>query len=242
MQKHNFTVGSAMSELLYPGKCVVCHRLLSDTGQLCEDCRRALHPITEPRCKRCSKPVQDPEAELCGDCRGRDFCVERGFALYLYDDKMQRAVRNLKYRGELAGGRWFGHEMAGHYGRWIRGISPEVLIPVPIHKKRMRFRGFNQAAVLAEEIGGELGIPVDSDYLLRIENTKPQKGLGNRARLQNLRKGIRVRGDHVRTYHTVLLVDDIYTTGATLEACGRALREVGTNRIYFLCLCIGRGD
>lgn len=228
---------------VYPKKCIVCHRLLKkrDSVLLCNSCHRALRPLTEPRCKRCSKPLDDMEQELCSDCLGRTSCVERGFALYPYDKNMQKAVRNLKYNGELACGEYFAEELVETYGRWIQEIRPEVLIPVPIHRNRMRFRGFNQAEYIAGIVGSRLGIPVAGDYLIRTENTKPQKGLDVKSRVKNLQKGFAVK-DTSRTYGTVLLVDDIYTTGATLEACGRALKNAGNDRICFLCLCIGRGD
>ena len=116
-----------------------------------------------------------------------------------------------------------------------------LIFPVPVHKKKFRFRGFNQAEYMAAQIGMELGIPVEGDYLIRTENTKPQKGLDVRARIKNLQKSFGVIQTG-RRYRSVLLVDDIYTTGATLEACGKALKEAGTDRIYFLCLCIGRGE
>lgn len=230
--------------ILYPEKCVVCHRILKDSGsgKLCDVCRFQIRPVEEPRCARCSKALADVREELCGDCRGKRFYVERGFALYPYDEQMQRAIRNLKYGGEMAGGVFFAGQMAERYGNWVNALSPEVLIPVPIHKKRMRFRGFNQAARLAVEIGAALGIPVDENYLVRTENTKPQKGLDSRERFQNLQKGFAVRERDGAGYESVLLIDDIYTTGATLESCGKALKEAGTKRIFFLCLCIGRGD
>lgn len=231
-------------DVLYPEKCVVCHRVLNDSrnGKLCDVCRPKLLPVGEPRCRRCSKALADPREELCGDCQGKAFYVERGFALYPYDEQMQRAVRNLKYGGELAGGAFFAEQMAESYGKWVRGLSPDVLIPVPVHKRRLRFRGFNQAACLAVGIGTALGISVDEHYLIRTENTKPQKGLDSRERFRNLQKGFAVRKEDGAGYESVLLVDDIYTTGATLEACGKVLKEAGTKRICFLCLCIGRGD
>lgn len=231
-------------KIIYPSGCVVCHKILSHDGgeKLCDACRRKIRKITEPRCKRCSKPISDMEKELCDDCRSRSFFVERGYALYPYDKCMQKAVINFKYRGELSGGEYFSGELVQHYGRWIEKISPDVIIPVPVHKKRLRFRGFNQAEYMAEQIGRQLGITVDGDYLVRVGETKPQKNLDVKARIENLQKGFEIRKDVQKNYRTILLFDDIYTTGATLEACGKVLKKAGTDNIYFLCLCIGRGD
>lgn len=230
-------------DIIYPGKCIVCHRIFDSPGTklLCETCRRELNPVTEPRCKRCSKPLESMEAELCRDCQGKCFCVEKGFALYPYDANMKKAVRNFKYNGELSCGDFFAGELVDAYGKWIRDILPDALIPVPIHKKRMRFRGFNQAQYMADIIGERLEIPVPEGYLIRTENTKPQKGLDVKSRIENLRNGFKVT--HAGgPFKKVLLVDDIYTTGSTLEACGSALKNAGTDRVYFLCLCIGRGS
>lgn len=232
-----------MLNTVFPKKCVICHNILNKgmTGALCSACRRQLHPVTEPRCKRCSKPLQVSGEELCRDCRGKTFYVTKGMALYSYDRMMQTAIANFKYGGELSCGDYFARELVKGYGDWIKEVSPEVILPVPVHKKKLRFRGFNQAEYMAAQIGKELGIPVMGDYLMRTENTRPQKGLDVRARIENLQRSFGVI-QNGRRYHKVLLVDDIYTTGATLEACGSALKEAGTNRIYFLCLCIGRGD
>ncbi len=234
-----------VQRLVFPDKCVVCHRLLrGDSGMeeaLCRECKRTVRPLTEPRCKRCSKPILDGEGELCGDCREREFLVERGMALYPYDDSMQKAIRDFKYEGNLTGGRYFGRQLLVHLGDWIRQLSPEVLVPVPIHKKRMRFRGFNQAEILARIVGGGLGIPVDTEYLVRTQNTKPQKELDLTTRIFNLRKSFAVTKQGI-SYQNVLLVDDIYTTGATLEACAAVLKQYGTQYISFLCLCIGEGE
>lgn len=214
---------------------------MDNGSSVCDICRGGLRPISEPRCKRCSKPLEEMEKEFCEDCRRRSFYVERGLALYPYDTLMRRAITNFKYSGELAVGDYFAEEMLRECGGWIRQIAPDVIVPVPIHKNRMRFRGFNQAAYMAEKIGRRLGIEVLTDYLVRTGDTKPQKELDVMSRRINLQKGFGVK-DVSRRYRRVLLFDDIYTTGATLEACGKALKDVGTDRIYFLCLCIGRGD
>lgn len=234
---------SLLLDAVFPEKCAICHDILKkgSTGALCSACRRQLHPVTEPRCKRCSKSLEVSEEELCGDCRGKTFYVAKGMALYSYDHMMQTAIANFKYGGELSCGTYFAGELIKRYGTWVKGLSPEVILPVPVHKKKLCFRGFNQAEYMAAQIGMELGIPVEGDYLIRTENTKPQKGLDVRARIKNLQKSFGVIQTG-RRYRSVLLVDDIYTTGATLEACGKALKEAGTDRIYFLCLCIGRGE
>jgi ComF family protein len=181
------------------------------------------------------------EKEFCTDCSSGNFYVERGLARYPYESVMRQTIKNFKYGGELACGDYFAEEMADQCGRWIRSVAPDVLIPVPIHEKRMRFRGFNQAEYMAERIGKRLDIEVRTDYLLRIGETKPQKDLDSVSRKKNLQKGFCVNDTSV-CYQRVLLFDDIYTTGATLEACGKALKNAGTDRIYFLCLCIGNAD
>nr|MBP3598047.1 ComF family protein [Eubacterium sp.] len=205
---------------------------------MCGECQRKLAVITEPRCKRCSKTIPHMEMEFCEDCSKRTFLVEKGFALYPYDKNMKKAIRNFKYEGELSGGMYFAGKLVEYYGAWIRGIAPDAILPVPIHKNRRRFRGFNQAEYVAEIVGRELGIAVPVGYLLRTEDTLPQKKLDVKGRINNLRKGFAVQENRA-PYETVLLVDDIYTTGATLEACAMVLKEAGTRRIYFLCLCIG---
>lgn len=209
---------------------------------MCSICRERVQPLGEPRCKRCSKPVTELEKELCADCEGHAFYVESGFALYPYNDWMKKAVRNIKYQGEMAGCRYFGNQMAEHYEDWLKKISPDVIVPVPVHWKKLRFRGFNQAEELARAVGEKTGIPVRGDLLLRTENTSPQKGLGRVDRMRNLQGGFSVCKEKEICYRNILLVDDIYTTGATLEACGKALKQAGCGRIYFLCLCIGGGD
>lgn len=230
-------------KVLYPDKCVICHSLLTLDSEVavCRRCAGKLQPLTEPRCKRCSKQLVQLEEELCSDCRERQSFVERGMAVYPYDEQMQKAIVNFKYGGEISGGLYFAREMVRMSAEWIWAINPDVILPVPVHKSRLRFRGFNQAEYLAKEVGQELGIPVRTDYLIRTTKTLPQKGLDVKQRMNNLQKGFGITGS-CEPYRNILLVDDIYTTGATVEACARVLKKAGARKIYFLCLCIGRGD
>lgn len=232
-----------MWKLLFPSKCVVCHRVLKEGYKsLCERCEREMPRITEPRCRHCSKPLWDLEKELCGDCEGRESALEEGIALYEYDAKLKQSIQNFKYHGELSVGDFFAKELVERYGEWIRRRQPDLIVPVPVHRKRKQFRGFNQADYIAHKIGEQLQIPVSDDYLIRTINTKPQKELDNRLRVQNLRRGMAVRGRLHPKFQKILLVDDIYTTGATLEACASILHAAGAEKIYFSCVCIGNGQ
>ncbi len=123
----------------------------------------------------------------------------------------------------------------------LRSWQAEALIPVPIHKSRMRKRGFNQAALVAERMGERLGIPVEKDILVRVKKTKAQKNLSDAERRENLKNAFQVSGNELKLKR-VVLVDDIYTTGSTLDAGASVLREAGAEKVYFLSICIGRGN
>ena len=225
--------------LIFPHKCAACGKIVPGmrAEALCEYCDKHIVPITEPRCKRCSKPIADTTCEFCEDCEKRHFLVESGMALYPYDERMQRVIRQFKYEGCYEIGDFFAMRMGKAFYKWIYEFQPDVILPVPVHKKRLRFRGFNQAEVLAEGLGDYLNIPVDAETLIRTEDTKPQKNLDVHKRIANLQKGFALDSEVI--WERVLLVDDIYTTGATLEACARVLQQAGVRHIRFVCLCIG---
>ena len=119
--------------------------------------------------------------------------------------------------------------------------APEVILPVPIHNYKRRQRGFNQAELVAKELSRILKVPVDTEYLMRVEKTTPQKELTRQQRKVNLRQAFAVR-ETGKYYEKVLLVDDIYTTGATIDAISEILRENQTKIIFFLTICVGRND
>lgn len=139
---------------------------------------------------------------------------------------------------------YYVEEVVKHLGKEIMTIRPDVLIPVPVHNSRKRQRGYNQAELLATAIGRRLQIEVRRDILIRILNTKPQKELDNKDRIKNLEKAFAVSEKYVgqlSKFHKLMLIDDIYTTGSTIEACTKVLQKAGAVEIYFITLCIGQG-
>lgn len=230
-------------DLLYPVKCPLCGAVLGREEQgVCEHCLSCIPEVTEPCCKHCGKPIMGIEEEYCMDCCSRDSVLEQGTALWVYTDTMRKAMADFKYQGCLTDGDFYGQEIVRLRGEVLQYWNPECIIPVPLHWRRRWFRGFNQAAYVASVVGEEMGIPVFEDALVRTRNTSPQKGLNDKQRKENLKGVFAVNPiwlEGITAYQKVLLIDDIYTTGATLEACGLALRNAGVEKVYFICLCIG---
>lgn len=232
--------------VIYPRRCPVCGDIVTPRGELaCPSCRKNLTPIQEPRCKKCSKPVESEEAEFCLDCFKKRHKYIKGFALWLYDAGMKKSIADFKFHGRREYGEFYVSEIVKRFEKEILDIAPDVLIPIPIHRSKQLRRGYNQAEILAKGIGKELEIPVLPHLLLRNKNTLPQKQLNDKERLKNLEQAFEFSEKEKERYnnhiHKVILIDDIYTTGSTIEACTNILIQNGINEIYFICVCIGKG-
>ena len=229
-----------MLDILYPRKCPVCDRIIMPKGALiCPRCRRRVCFIGEPRCKKCGKALMFEEKEYCENCKAQERHFVYGLALMDYDSVSRKILADLKYHGKRDNADYVAAEMAIRLGREIKRMEPDVLIPVPIHPRRRRLRGFNQAELLAKRLGERLDIQMRADVLVRIRNTRPQKELGSLGRLNNLLEAFAVRRWDP-SWQTVCLVDDIYTTGSTVEACTRILLAAGAKRVYAVCAAIGK--
>lgn len=221
-------------QLLFPLRCPVCDGIAKGAGRkICSDCARRLRQIASPWCMQCGKKLRQ-EAEYCEECRGRERAYERGRALYEYDSVAQSIYR-FKYAGRQEYAEYFGEQMAVQLEEFIRRVKPDGLVPIPLHKSRQRKRGYNQAELLARVIGERLGIPVYCRLLKRVKKTAPLKELNARERQNNLKKAFNVAQNDVKS-KVFIIVDDIYTTGSTVEEAARALQEAGAGKIYFVAL------
>ena len=212
---------------------------------ICPDCRKKIVTITEGAyCMHCGKPLRDEAEEYCPDCRkqmaGGGSSLDRGRSLWLHREPVSGAVYRFKYKNRRRFGKIFAQELADSYGGLIRRWAVDEIIPVPLHPSRLRKRGFNQAEILARELGERCGLPVRTDVLYRIRRTSPQKLLGRQERLRNLKGAFGVSADWTPCGN-VLLIDDIYTTGATLERAARVLKKAGAQKVFFLTISIGQG-
>ena len=134
---------------------------------------------------------------------------------------------------------FYGEEALHRYEKWILNKKIQVIVPIPLHKKRQRVRGYNQAELFARVIGARLGIPVCADLMIREKNTVPQKELNEAERKNNLKNAFKITKNIVHLSY-ILLVDDIYTTGSTIDAAALALKKAGGTHIYFICVSSGR--
>lgn len=228
-------------EILYPARCPICHGILKGRDGICPECRKKLPYIREPKCKKCGKQMESAEEEYCRDCKRFSHAFDRGAAVYTYNDVMARSIAMFKYHNRREYAKVYAKEMYRCCSRFLKSCEPEVILPVPIHRQKKRQRGFNQAELVAKELGKLLNVPVDADYLIRKAKTIPQKELTRQQRKRNLKEAFEVSKDG-KYYKRVLLIDDIYTTGATMDAVSEILRENQTKIIFFLTICVGRNS
>lgn len=227
-------------EILYPRRCPVCMGIVTPRGALAhKECTKKLRYIREPACKRCGRQILRLEEEYCSACEGREHSYLRGYAVWEYEEKIRHSIAAFKYHSRKEFADFYAAEAVRLYGNRIRGENPDVLIPVPIHRTRRAERGFNQTELLAARVGEALGIPVDRGYLLRAKQTKRLKNLNAKERKRMLLNAFSLGKGREGRYHSVMLVDDIYTTGSTVDACAALLRQAGVEKVIFLCMAIG---
>ena len=210
--------------LVVPPLCLGCREPELSGAVLCSGCRANLIRLPDPRCERCGAPVASASPR-CPECRGRSLVFASAWAPFGYEGTGRRLVAALKSRGAAPAASFMGAEIAS---RAPPGLVAGTLVPVPAHPARRRREGLNQAAWIAAAAGGVADLPV-RDVLVRERGSTAQVGLARRERLVNARGSIAAR--RPSPPGRVVLVDDVYTTGATLDACARALRSAGAGEI-----------
>lgn len=220
-------------ELTWPSLCAVCEHT-ADRAGLCAHCRSLLQSRDTTRCTVCDQdmPVGGP-AHRCGRCLERAPAFERVFSLFDYGGPIGEVIRRAKYGRSP-------EIMAAVADDWLRNVPealvhdpPDAILPVPLHWRRRMARGFSMPLVLAAQLSKRLDVPLSRRALLRHRATPPQAGLNERARRKNLRGAFRLRSPPPKD---VLLVDDVFTTGATADVCARVLRRGGAQRVRVLTL------
>ncbi len=224
--------------LVFPPRCPICDEIvyLWEKG-ICNSCMKKIQYVENPRCLKCGKHISDAATEYCEDCENRTHFYQGGRALYEYKE-VASAVYRFKYGGRQEYAKVFGEEIAFYLGEYILNLKPDALIPVPMYPSKERKRGYNQATLLARVLGKELQIPVYEKVIKRVTNTKPLKFLNPEERLNNLKKAFILEENGVKL-STIIIIDDIYTTGSTVDTMAKVFLESGVRQVYFVTLAIG---
>lgn len=228
----------AMQDLCFPAVCLACGRRLASSRPplFCPACQDGLRPAASPLCPCCGRPFPNAAGtdHLCGACLQTSWHFSRARTLFLYTPQIAQAIHGLKYRRATASLATFRFFFESRQAELALAASDRI-VPVPLHPGRLRQRGFNQALLLARSFfPGSRSIR--SGLLVRHRATPPQTGLSGEARRRNLKGAFQVPAPEEIVGRNVLLVDDVFTTGATVDECARALRRAGAAEVQVLTL------
>lgn len=236
-------LGEGFLDLIYPSNiyCISCGNIIDDSRpySLCDTCVRSLKWANSRTCKCCGKLLQEIYAlDLCSDCLEVEHIFEKGYTCVEYTAAERDIIHSFKYKDKAYIGRKLAEIL---YDRIkIEEIEFDMVIPVPMYVKKQRKRGYNQAAVMAMSLAKFMEVPYEGKALVRVTETEPMSGLGALERKNNIQHAFNVEGDKIELEgKRVLLVDDIYTTGSTVDSCASVLRAAGADKVFVITFASG---
>ena len=231
----------ALASLVFPAPCRICEATLDTASRIpiCRNCLESLRPIYGPLCQLCGRPFISPLAgaarrPLCHLCRRGVYGFDLARSYGPYDDPMVRAITLLKYHAVTPLGGWFAARLADLAMREPGSFAADVVVPVPLHPTRLRERGYNQAELIARPLAKRLRLPFRSYLLVRTRPRPDKLKLTRQERWRTVRGAYALREGNRVDKLRVLLIDDVFTSGATLDACARALRRAGATSVIGL--------
>ena len=242
----------AISSVVFAAPCRVCGQSLTNASRvpMCLTCLDSFERIAAPLCDLCGHPFAVPFAGpsaasnsaplsplLCRLCRKNTYGFDRARSFAVYSDALFEAIILMKYEEVTRLGHWFADRLAKLEDFSTAPWRPDVVVPVPLHPERRRVRGYNQAELIARPLAKRLGIALKPDLLIRTKSRPPQLLLSRHQRWESVRGAYATPASRAVDLR-VLLVDDVLTTGATLDACARALKKAGAARV--IALTVGR--
>ncbi len=230
---------TGLADLIFPPACCSCGALLGrGMTTFCGACLSEIRFIRAPLCPVCGIPYPNEEEinHRCADCIRSKESFSLARAVGVYDAVLLEVIHRFKYRGRINLGEVLGRFMAEFRYEDLRIEDYSLIVPVPLHRRRLKERGFNQAVVLAREISRRHAVPMDFGVLKRKIYTEPQTGLGRDDRLRNIRGAFEVVRPEAVKEKKVLLIDDVYTTGSTVRECARVLGKCGASEVAALTL------
>src|SRR6266850_742869 len=234
-------IGDALVSVFFPAGCRICDELLTGASRvpICGACLRSFVRVPQPACDVCGRPLPGltPEpgrALLCPACRAKTYAFERARSFAVYEGALVRAILLLKFDQIVPLGAWFAERLAEVAKEQGSALAADVVVPVPLHHQRERERGYNQAALLSKPLAKRLGLPHKAVLLMRTRARPEKQILTLEERWESVRGAFATRPGSQVDNLRVLLLDDVLTTGATLDAAARALRDAGAKSVIGL--------
>ena len=221
---------------LYPDACPNCGKVVDKVG-LCKDCKGTFKLIKNPICGICGRTVDSEDICICEDCRETKHVFIRNVSVFEYKGDIKECIYRFKYANMRCYAEYFAAEAARRYTKLLKIWKIDTIVAVPMYGKKQRKRGYNQAEEFAKSLGKACGIKVDKKCLKRVKDTAPMKTLSKQQRYENLQKAF--VADKKSNVKRVLVVDDIFTTGSTIDACAKVLKKSGVEVVYGLCIASG---
>lgn len=216
-----------MLDFALPPRCAGCGTIVEQVHSFCAECWKSIDFLGEAGCATCGLPLAATEQRTCAACLARPPRIARTRAAVAYSDISRGLAIRLKYGGKIA----IARTMARYMAPLVGTEGDRLLVPVPLHRTRLWSRGFNQSALVAGALSRRLGIAADPMALRRIRRTPPLKGMSPLQRRRTVAGAFRVRDKSAIAGKTVILIDDVLTSGSTAEACARALKRGGAARV-----------
>lgn len=225
-------------DIIFPPRCILCSELVARQGDLCTECWNNIDFITDPLCDCCGIPFEyKVEGEvLCGECILNRPVYNKSRTVFDYNDNSRKLITRFKYADKI--------HACNSFAKWMQRAGSEIIknsdliVPVPLHRIRLFTRRYNQSALLAGALGKLCGLPVYQRMLVRRKYTTPQAGLTRTQRIKNVRYAFAVNKklSHMLNGKNVILVDDVITTGATIDACAKTLLKGGAASVNVLTI------
>ncbi len=234
-------VSDAVVSVFFPAGCRICEKLLTRASRvpICDECLASFDPMPERACAICGRPLagfpgQPEERLVCALCHEKTYAFERARSYAVYDGALVHAILLLKFERMEPLGEWFAGRLAEVVKREGEALAADMVVPVPLHRDRERERGYNQADLIARPLAKRLKLPHKAVLLVRTRPRPDKQVLSMEERWESVRGAFATRPGSQVDKQRVLLVDDVLTTGATLDACARALREAGAKSVIGL--------
>ncbi|MCL2576912.1 MAG: ComF family protein [Defluviitaleaceae bacterium] len=228
----------ALLDWVYPPVCISCRTLLplnESRRFICEPCENLFEPIITPFCEKCGAPTQ-VESKHCASCFGKNFIFEQNRAAFTYDELIRDLLHQMKFHNKKRVAQGLGLFWAMQFSQ--KDLQEDfTLVPMPMHQKKQRERGFNQAEILTAALSKKLGYPMEN-ILIRTHDTPPQAGLHPSQRAENVKDVFAIRKNEIVEGKKIILTDDIFTTGSSLNECAKTLKNAGASKILCMTLAI----